>query len=88
MAFEITPSIKNLIAEKIPLHDIIQGMVLNDIIAEQQFLSEADEEDKEGSANYEYHRGYTDAMQKVYGLVYALVFEQQDQQDQLKGVKR
>lgn len=85
MAFEITPSIKNLIAEKIPLHDIIQGMVLNDIIAEQQFLSEADEEDKEGSANYEYHRGYTDAMQKVYGLVYALVFEQQDQQDQLKG---
>ncbi len=59
MAFEITPSIKNLIAEKIPLHDIIQGMVLNDIIAEQQFLSEADEEDKEGSANYEYHRGYT-----------------------------
>lgn len=88
MAFEITPSIKNLIAEKIPLHDILQGMVLNDIIAEQQFLSEADDEDKEGSANYEYHRGYTDAMQKVYGLVYALVFEQQDQLDQLKGVKR
>jgi hypothetical protein len=84
MTFEITPPIKNLIAENIPLHDIIQGVVLNDIIAEQQFLSEADDEDKEGSANYEYHRGYTDAMQKVYGLVYSLIFEKEDQ---LRGVK-
>ena len=78
MTFEITPSIKNLIATNTPLHDIIQGVVLNDIIAEQQFLSEADDDDKEGSANYEYHRGYTDAMQKVYALVYALQFAKDD----------
>lgn len=84
MTFEITPSIKNLIAEGIPFHDIIQGVVLLDIIEEQKFLSEADDDDKEGSANYEYHRGYTDAMQKVYGMVYALVFEKEDQ---LRGVK-
>ena len=84
MTFEITPSIKKQIAYNTPLHDIIQGVVLVDIIEEQQFLSEADDDDKEGSATYEYHRGYTDALQKVYGLVYALVFEKEDQ---LKGVK-
>lgn len=83
MTFEITPSIKNLIAENIPLHDIIQGTVLAEIIEEQKHLSEATGEEAV-VGGYEYHRGYTDAMQKVYGLVYALVFEKEDQ---LRGVK-
>ena len=83
MTFEITPTIKNLIAKNIPLHDIIQGTVLAEIIEEQKHLSEATGEEAV-VGGYEYHRGYTDAMQKVYGLVYALVFEKEDQ---LKGVK-
>jgi hypothetical protein len=83
MTFEITPTIKNLIAENIPLHDIIQGTVLAEIIEEQKHLSEATGEEAV-VGGYEYHRGYTDAMQKVYGLVYALVFEKEDQ---LRGVK-
>lgn len=85
MTFEITPPIKNLIAEGIPFHDIIQGVVLTEIIEEQKFLSEVDDDDKEVSANYEYHRGYSDAMQKVYGFVYALVFEKEDQLREVKN---
>jgi hypothetical protein len=83
MTFEITPPIKNLIAENIPLHDIIQGVVLTEIIEEQKHLSEATGEEAV-VGGYEYHRGYTDAMQKVYGLVYSLIFEKEDQ---LRGVK-
>ena len=83
MTFEITPLIKNLIATNTPLHDIIQGEVLVEIINQQKNLSEATGEEAVAST-YEYHRGYTDAMQKVYGLVYALVFEKEDQ---LRGVK-
>lgn len=79
MTFELTPLIKTLIAKDVPFHDIIQGTVLAELIEEQNFLSEADDEDKEVSLNYEYHRGYSDAMQKVYGMVYALVFEKEDQ---------
>jgi len=87
MAFEITQSIKNLIRNNIPLHEIIHGEVLLEIINQQKNLSEATGEEAV-VGGYEYYRGYTDAMQEVYGLVYALVFEQQDQLDELKGVKR
>lgn len=83
MTFEITPLIKNLIAEGIPFHDIIQGEVLLEIINQQKNLSEATGEEAV-VGGYEYHRGYTDAMQKVYGMVYALVFERENQ---LRGVK-
>ena len=78
MSFELTPQIKKAIAHDVPLHDIIQGEAIADLVEEQRLLHEMGE-DEQGSANYEYHRGYSDAMQKVYGMVYALVFEQQDQ---------
>jgi hypothetical protein len=84
MTFEITPPIKNLIAEGIPFHDIIQGTVLAEIIEEQKHLSEATGEEAVAST-YEYHRGYTDAMQKVYGFVYALIFEKEDQLREVKN---
>jgi hypothetical protein len=67
-----TPQQKNLLALNIPIHEVIQGEVLLEIINSQ---------DKEES---EYQRGYAEAMQKVYALTYALVFEKEDQ---LKGVK-
>jgi hypothetical protein len=82
-----TPQQKNLLALGTPIHEIIHGEVLLEIINQQKNLSEATGEEAV-VGGYEYHRGYTDAMQKVYGLVYALVFEQQDQLDELKGVKR
>jgi len=51
---------------------------LLEIINQQKNLSEATGEEAV-VGGYEYHRGYTDAMQKVYALVYALQFEQADQ---------
>lgn len=68
----ITPQQKNLIAHNIPIHEIIHGEVLLEIINSQNEVAS------------EYQRGYSEAMQKVYALVYALVFEKEDQ---LKGVK-
>jgi hypothetical protein len=73
-----TPQQKNLIRNNIPLHEIIHGEVLLEIINQQKNLSEATGEEAV-VGGYEYHRGYTDAMQKVYALVYALQFEQADQ---------
>ena len=73
-----TPQQKDLIRNNIPLHEIIHGEVLLEIINQQKNLSEATGEEAV-VGGYEYHRGYTDAMQKVYALVYALQFEQADQ---------
>jgi hypothetical protein len=73
-----TPQQKNLLALGTPIHEIIHGEVLLEIINQQKNLSEATGEEAVAST-YEYHRGYTDAMQKVYALVYALQFEQADQ---------
>jgi hypothetical protein len=72
-----TPQQKNLIRNNIPLHEIIHGEVLLEIINQQKNLSEATGEEAVAST-YEYHRGYTDAMQKVYALVYALQFAKDD----------
>ncbi len=82
MSFELTDNIKKAIALDVPLHDIVHGEVLNEIVNEQDIMLELGE-DEQGSANYEYHRGYADAMQKVYGLIYALIFEQQDQKKEV-----
>jgi hypothetical protein len=73
-----TPQQKNLLALGTPIHEIIHGEVLLEIIGQQKNLSEATGEEAV-VGGYEYHRGYTDAMQKVYALVYALQFEQADQ---------
>ena len=78
-----TPQQKNLIRNNIPIHEIIHGEVLLEIINQQKNLSEATGEEAVAST-YEYHRGYTDAMQKVYALVYALQFAKDDY---LKEVK-
>lgn len=67
-----TPQQKNLLALNIPIHEIIQGEVLLEIINSQNMKET------------EYQRGYAEAMQKIYALCYALVFEKEDQ---LKGVK-
>ena len=72
-----TPQQKNLIRNNIPLHEIIHGEVLLEIINQQKNLSEATGEEAV-VGGYEYHRGYTDAMQKVYALVYALQFAKDD----------
>ncbi len=61
-----TPQQKNLIRNNIPLHEIIHGEVLLEIINSQN-LNES-----------EYQRGYAEAMQKVYALVYALQFAKDD----------
>jgi hypothetical protein len=82
MTLELTDNIKKAIAKDVPLHDIVHGEVLNEIVNEQDIMLELGE-DEQGSANYEYHRGYADAMQKVYGLIYALVFEQADQKKEV-----
>jgi len=82
MTLELTDNIKKAIAKDVPLHDIVHGEVLNEIVNEQNIMLELGE-DEQGSANYEYHRGYADAMQKVYGLIYALVFEQADQKKEV-----
>ncbi len=82
MTLELTENIKKAIAKDVPLHDIVHGEVLNEIVNEQNIMLELGE-DEQGSANYEYHRGYADAMQKVYGLIYALVFEQADQKKEV-----
>ena len=73
-----TPQQKNLLALGTPIHEIIHGEVLLEIINQQKNLSEATGEEAV-VGGYEYHRGYADAMQKVYALVYALQFEQADQ---------
>ena len=78
-----TPQQKDLIRNNIPLHEIIHGEVLLEIINQQKNLSEATGEEAV-VGGYEYHRGYTDAMQKVYALVYALQFAKDDY---LKEVK-
>lgn len=72
-----TPQQKNLIRNNIPLHEIIHGEVLLEIINQQKNLSKATGEEAV-VGGYEYHRGYTDAMQKVYALVYALQFAKDD----------
>lgn len=72
-----TPQQKNLIRNNIPLHEIIHGEVLLEIINQQKNLSEATGEEAV-VGGYEYHRGYADAMQKVYALVYALQFAKDD----------
>lgn len=72
-----TPQQKDLIRNNIPLHEIIHGEVLLEIINQQKNLSEATGEEAV-VGGYEYHRGYTDAMQKVYALVYALQFAKDD----------
>jgi len=77
-----TPQQKNLLALGTPIHEIIHGEVLVEIINQQKHLPEATGEE-EPVGGYEYHRGYTDAMQKVYALVYALVFEQADQKKEV-----
>ena len=82
MTLELNDNIKKAIAKDVPLHDIVHGEVLNEIVNEQDIMLELGE-DEQGSANYEYHRGYADAMQKVYGLIYALVFEQADQKKEV-----
>ena len=73
-----TENQKKMLALGTPIHEIIHGEVLVEIINQQKNLSEATGEEAVAST-YEYHRGYTDAMQKVYALVYALQFEQADQ---------
>jgi len=78
MTFIIHSDIKKAIAKDVPLHDIVHGEVLNKVIEEQDIMTEMGD-DEQGSANYEYHRGYSDALQAVYGFIYALVFEQEDQ---------
>jgi hypothetical protein len=72
-----TPQQKNLIRNNIPLHEIIHGEVLLEIINQGKKLAEATGEE-EVVGGYEYHRGYADAMQKVYALVYALQFAKDD----------
>ena len=72
-----TPQQKDLIRNNIPLHEMIHGEVLLEIINQQKNLSEATGEEAV-VGGYEYHRGYTDAMQKVYALVYALQFAKDD----------
>lgn len=66
-----TPQQKQLLAYNIPIHEIIQGEVLLEIINSQNMKET------------EYQRGYAEAMQKIYALTYALVFAKEDQ---LKGV--
>jgi hypothetical protein len=61
-----TPQQKNLIRNNIPLHEIIHGEVLLEII------------DSQKNTDTEYGRGYVEAMQKVYALVYALQFAKDD----------
>jgi len=63
-----TENQKKMLALGTPIHEIIHGEVLLEIINTQNKLEDS-----------EYQRGYADAMQKVYALVYALVFEQADQ---------
>jgi len=82
MSIELSENIKKAIAYDVPLHDIVHGEALRELINEQEIMEELGE-DEQGSANYEYHRGYADAMQKVYGLIYALIFEQQDQKKEV-----
>ena len=66
MSFKLTDNIKKAIAKELPLHDIVHGEVLNEIIETQELESE-------------YYLGYQDALQKVYGFIYALIFEDLDQ---------
>jgi hypothetical protein len=61
-----TPQQKNLLMLGTPIHEVIQGEVLLEIINSQN------------KPESEYQRGYSEAMQKVYALVYALVFEKED----------
>lgn len=68
-----TPQQKNLIRNNIPLHEIIHGEVLLEII------------DSQKNTDTDYGRGYVEAMQKVYALVYALQFAKDDY---LKEVKK
>lgn len=82
MTFTITPNIKKAIAKDVPLHDIVHGEVLNKVIDEQDIMTEMGD-DEQGSANYEYHRGYSDALQAVYGFIYALIFEEHDQKKEV-----
>lgn len=67
-----TPQQKALIQNNIPIHEIIHGEVLLEII------------DSQKNTDTEYGRGYVEAMQKVYSLVYALQFAKDDY---LKEVK-
>lgn len=62
-----TENQKKMLALGTPIHEVIHGEVLLEIINTQNKLDS------------EYQRGYAEAMQKVYALVYALVFEQADQ---------
>jgi len=66
-----TPQQKNLLALGTPIHEVIHGEVLLEIINSQNKVES------------EYQRGYSEAMQKVYALVYALVFEQADQKKEV-----
>ena len=61
-----TPQQKNLLMLGTPIHEVIHGEVLLEIINSQN------------KPDSEYQRGYSEAMQKVYALVYALVFEKED----------
>ena len=67
-----TPQQKNLIRNNIPLHEIIHGEVLLEII------------DSQKNTDTEYGRGYVEAMQKVYALVYALQFAKDDYLQEVK----
>lgn len=64
-----TPQQQKMLELNIPIHEIIQGEVLTEIVYSQQTDTPT-----------EYERGYVEALQKIYTLVYALVFAKEDLQ--------
>jgi hypothetical protein len=80
MSFELTDNIKKAIAKDVPLHDIVHGEVLNDLIVSQGL--------ELGDDEVTYNQGYMDALQAVYGFIYALVFEQADQKREQENPRK
>ncbi len=68
--WEITENIKDGIKYGVPLHDLVQGQVLVEMLQLQ--------DKSEDTPSTEYVEGYKEALQKVYAYVYALVFAKED----------